>query len=261
MTEPTPADAPVRAPDSPATLSTTAKLAAVVEAHDARLAARAQLHPVAQVFDQVGDWIAVLGLTYACLGGRLSGELLLVGVCVVLGVQTGLRRGLGPKGMPGAGALALVGLGLAHALTSSGGSPGYLRLPSWYRRALRGAQHVAVAACAAWSLARLRWLVCLTCLALAALVLGGCPPSLPPVSGCTPFDTRCSPEGIPETCSSTQRWQHGATTPACSTWGPTITCCRTTSPYDNAVIAACVPRAACLPEPSAADAGAEGGAQ
>ena len=105
----------------------------------------------------------------------------------------------------------------------------------------------------------------LAALALAAasvaFVLGGCPPSLPPVSGCTPFDTRCSPEGTPETCSSTQRWQHGATTPACSTWGPAITCCRTTSPYDNAVIAACVPRAACLPEPSAADAGAEGGAQ
>lgn len=267
MPETDPTDAPVRAPDTSLTTSkVTAVAVAAVEAHDTRIAQRAQLHPVAQVFDQIGDWIAVLGLTYACIGGRLSGELLLVGVCVVLGVQTGLRRGLGPPSMPRAGALALFGLGLAHvvsAVSASGGSPGYMRVPGWYARLLKRARpvahRVAVEARALWEIARLRWLVCLACLALAAL-LAGCP--LPPADGCTPLATRCSPDGVPQSCSPTQRWTSGALQRPCSSRAAAAVCCRTRSPYGaGGETHACVPVALCIPETSAPDAGAEAGDQ
>ena len=45
-------------------------------------------------------------------------------------------------------------------------------------------------------------------LVLAGLgaVLSGCP-RLPPVSGCTPLAYRCTEDGRPEVCSSTQRWE------------------------------------------------------
>lgn len=231
-----PQAAPVRAPDQSA-VSAVHPRAPSEPPPDARRTERAALHPVAQVFDQVGDWIAVLGLTYACIAGRLSGELLLVGVCVVLGVQTGLRRGLGPKGLPGAGAVALLVFSLAQLFSAGAHShAGYVRLPRVVRRGLR-------------------WLLT----ALACVSIAGC--ELPKPDGCTPRDTRCSPSGIPEVCSSTQRWTHGATTPACSTWGASITCCLARTPYDG-VRHACVPPVACIPEtPSAApDAGAESGA-
>lgn len=47
-----------------------------------------------------------------------------------------------------------------------------------------------------------------TALVVAGLgaVLSGCP-RLPPVSGCTPRDYRCTDDGRPQVCSSTQRWQ------------------------------------------------------
>lgn len=44
------------------------------------------------------------------------------------------------------------------------------------------------------------------CIAGLGAVLSGCP-RLPPVSGCTPRDYRCTESGRPEVCSSTQRWE------------------------------------------------------
>jgi len=164
MTKPTP-------PPNEAPLSTTAKVTAVVETPDARLAARSQLHPVAQVFDQLGDIVGMCVVGGMCVSGKLSGEVAALIVLAILGVQTGLRGGLARIGVPRAGALALVGLGLVHAAhvaAAGGGSPGYLRLPRWFRRGLRATQHVAVAGRAAWAM--LRALLVAMCLALA-----GCP--------------------------------------------------------------------------------------
>lgn len=44
----------------------------------------------------------------------------------------------------------------------------------------------------------------LLCLALALL---GCHTTLPPVSGCTPATWRCTPDGRPEVCSASQRFE------------------------------------------------------
>lgn len=91
----------------------------------------------------------------------------------------------------------------------------------------------------------------LAALALAAasvafvLTLQGCP--LPPVDGCTPRDTRCAPDGVPEVCSQSQRWTRGQPSEPCP---ERSTCCRARSPYGRE-LHACVPPSACLPEPSA----------
>lgn len=125
---------------------------------------------------------------------------------------------------------------------------GYLRLPGWYRRGLRAASlavhRVAIEASALREWARLRWLVCLVCLALAAL-LAGCP--LPPVDGCRPGATRCTAQGIPQRCSGTGRWWQEPTAQTCSTFG--ATCCLAASPYGGSVHA-CVPAVACVPSPA-----------
>lgn len=76
-----------------------------------------------------------------------------------------------------------------------------------------------------------------------ALQLSGCP--MPPPDGCTPMATRCSPSGVPQRCSQTQRWSSGSL----ATCGGSATCCLARSPWGNNVHA-CVPRAQCLPEPS-----------
>lgn len=48
--------------------------------------------PVAvQIIDRLGDIVGVIALTALCYGGRLSGELALVGIGAILGVSTGLR--------------------------------------------------------------------------------------------------------------------------------------------------------------------------
>lgn len=93
--------------------------------------------------------------------------------------------------------------------------------------------------------------------ALVALALAGCP--LPPVDGCTPLATRCSPEGVPQSCSPSQRWTSGALQRPCAQRAAGSVCCRARSPYGTELYA-CVPQSVCLPETSA-DAGAEGGDQ
>lgn len=87
--------------------------------------------------------------------------------------------------------------------------------------------------------------------ALLGALLTGCP--MPAPDGCTPFATRCSPSGIPETCSQSQRWSHAPPATPCSSRGPVV-CCWTRSPYGRE-LHACVPESACLPETG--DAGVE----
>lgn len=76
--------------------------------------------------------------------------------------------------------------------------------------------------------------------AACALALGGCP--LPPADGCTPLATRCSPHGVPQRCSASQRWSAGTVSTTCP--APSV-CCLARSPWD-ASVHACVPQSACL---------------
>jgi len=92
---------------------------------------------------------------------------------------------------------------------------------------------------------------------IAGALLSGCP--LPPADGCTPLATRCSPEGVPQSCSPSQRWTSGALQRPCAQRAAGSVCCRARSPYGTELYA-CVPQSVCLPETSA-DAGAEGGDQ
>lgn len=89
-------------------------------------------------------------------------------------------------------------------------------------------------------------------LALGAALLTGCP--MPAPDNCTPFATRCSASGIPETCSQSQRWSHAPPATPCAQRGPVV-CCRTRSPWGRE-LHACTPQSECLPE-RASDAGAE----
>lgn len=84
-------------------------------------------------------------------------------------------------------------------------------------------------------------------LAFTAVALAGCP--LPAPDGCTPLATRCSPSGVPQSCSPTQRWTSGALQNPCSQRALGAVCCRTRSPYGNELFA-CAPQSACLPDPA-----------
>lgn len=89
-------------------------------------------------------------------------------------------------------------------------------------------------------------------IALSMMVyLAGCP-ALPKPDGCAPMTTRCSPDGVPQTCSQTQRWTSIGR--ACSAVG--ATCCFTISPYGKGLYA-CTHANLCAPEPqNVMDAGA-----
>jgi len=112
--------------------------------------------------------------------------------------------------------------------------------------------HVPVAA--------LAWLSGALTLGAMAVALGaalaGCP--LPPRDGCTPLDTRCAPDGVPEVCSSTQRWTRHATSGPCSGYGAGAVCCRVHSQYGR-LLHACAPAAACVPEQPATMTEVDGG--
>lgn len=84
-------------------------------------------------------------------------------------------------------------------------------------------------------------------LAFTAAALAGCP--LPAPDGCQPLATRCSPSGVPQSCSPTQRWTSGALQNPCSQRALGAVCCRTRSPYGNELFA-CAPQSACLPDPA-----------
>lgn len=88
----------------------------------------------------------------------------------------------------------------------------------------------------------LAWALGVGALCFAAASLAGCP--LPPPDGCTPRDTRCAPDGVPEVCSQGQRWTRGSPAEPCP---ERSSCCLARSPYGRNVHA-CVPPSACLPE-------------
>jgi hypothetical protein len=114
-----------------------------------------------------------------------------------------------------------------------------------------GAAVALLSASAAWAHVKSYAVLGAGVLGMAAC-LSGCP--LPAPDGCTPFATRCSPSGIPETCSQSQRWSHAPPASPCSSRGPSV-CCRTRSPWGNDLYA-CAPPSACLPE-TVTDAGTE----
>ncbi len=114
-----------------------------------------------------------------------------------------------------------------------------------------GAMVAMLSASAAWAHFKSYAVLGAGVLGMAAC-LGGCP--MPAPDNCTPFATRCSPSGIPETCSQSQRWSHAPPALPCSIRGPAV-CCRTRSPWGNELYA-CAPPSACLPE-TTTDAGAE----
>lgn len=72
-----------------------------------------------QVLDRLGEIVGVLVLGALAWHGKLSGELALVGIGAVLGVQTGLRSALAGRLGSGGGSapavVGLVGLGILHA--------------------------------------------------------------------------------------------------------------------------------------------------
>jgi hypothetical protein len=168
------------------------------------------------------------------------GGLALAGYLVQRGAITGLQA------LYFAAVLVLpspVLLRVAKILAARGGSAG------------SGVAVGLLGASAAWAHTKLYAVAGAGVLGLAAC-LSGCP--MPAPDGCAPRSTRCSPRGVPEVCSMTQRWTHGPVAKPCSELGSS--CCRALSPYGNEVFA-CVPSSACLPErPDDAGASSEGGA-
>lgn len=82
--------------------------------------------------------------------------------------------------------------------------------------------------------------LCVTAFVFAYLVLA-CP-HLPPPDGCGPQQTRCSPSGLPQVCSGTQRWTNVQEDP-CPAGSM---CCPTKSVFDaNKIIHACVAKEKC----------------
>lgn len=72
--------------------------------------------------------------------------------------------------------------------------------------------------------------------------LAGCP-RLPPPEGCTPHSSRCSPRGVPQICSSTQRWTNVAED-TCASVG--VVCCEARDTEDAGTVHACAPPSWCL---------------
>lgn len=98
---------------------------------------------------------------------------------------------------------------------------------------------------------RLRRVFGLVLAAFVAVALLGCP--MPAPDGCTPAATRCSPAGIPQVCSQTQRWTQGTIARPCADIG--AVCCPARSPFSQRAVHACVPQSACIAEQS--DGGVE----
>ena len=85
-----------------------------------------------------------------------------------------------------------------------------------------------------------------------ALVLTGCPP-LPAPDWCTPSITRCSPRGLPETCSPGQRWTALPLALPCAQVGGV--CCLVHGRSRD--LYACAAPSACLADLSDAGGGAQ----
>lgn len=96
----------------------------------------------------------------------------------------------------------------------------------------------------------------IACAVLAlAFWFSGCSSQQP--DGCPVRATRCSPRGIPQSCTLGKYWSSPRPETPCAAGA---VCCYAMSPYGRA-LHTCVPQGACLPEPSPpVDAGTEGGA-
>jgi len=99
-----------------------------------------------------------------------------------------------------------------------------------------------------------RNMMALIALAAFVAICSGCP--LPPPDNCTPLATRCSPEGVPQRCSQSQRWSAGTVSTRCPS---SSVCCLARSPYGGRLVHACVPAAMCVPGPSTDSLGGDAG--
>lgn len=162
---------------------------------------------------QVSQTVGALGVVYLASAHVLTGREALAGLLLLLLPLELTRRVLG---------LLQARLGVAGATGTVG---------------------AAAAALAVATKAQTGGVAAVVGLSVLAGFLSGCP--LPPADGCTPGMTRCS-NNVPQRCSVSQRWWQEPTARSCSTFG--AACCRARSPYGNEVHA-CVPAAACLPEP------------
>lgn len=131
---------------------------------------------VVQAIDRLGDIVGVIVIGLLCHGGKIGGELALLGIGGILGVGTGLRQvGARAGTATGLSVLGLLLLGLGRWLAPAAGAAELARVSGVFGL-------------------------------LVALVLGaaGCP-KLPPVSGCAPLSQRCEGDR-PQVCSPSRRW-------------------------------------------------------
>lgn len=68
--------------------------------------------PVAvQIVDQLGDMVGVIAIALLCYAGKVSGEVAIITICALLGVQSGVRRIGAAKTTAGLGALGILVMG------------------------------------------------------------------------------------------------------------------------------------------------------
>lgn len=80
-----------------------------------------------QIVDQLGDIVGVIAIALLCYGGKVSGEVALITIGALLGVQNGVRRigaakttaGLGAVGILVMGALSLGAGDRAHQVADA----------------------------------------------------------------------------------------------------------------------------------------------
>lgn len=84
-----------------------------------------------QIVDQLGDIVGVIAIALLCYGGKISGEVAVITIGALLGVQSGVRRigaaktaGLGALGILVMGALSLGAGDRAHQVADAANSIG-----------------------------------------------------------------------------------------------------------------------------------------
>lgn len=140
------------------------------------------------MLDRISEIVGIIAVTYLCAGGKVPGELALIAIGAILGVQSGIRQ-IGSRG--------------AAAMTGTGASLGIVGLLFW--QAMPLLEHIAV------GLGRIKGVAVLTVVALfvacgpARSALMAVTPGVPPVSqGVDAGLNRC--EGnVPVVCSTSGR--------------------------------------------------------
>ena len=86
------------------------------------------------------------------------------------------------------------------------------------------------------------------------LLLTAACPAPPPISGCRPGSTRCSPDGArPQRCSPERRWFNVTDQPCSAARDPDAVCCLAPNAYpEGGPLHACVPVERCMREDGAA---------